>query len=117
MSEVLCALADLDATGAKEIIRTDGKVRATMFVVRHDGKVYGYVNSCPHVRLPLNWSDDVFFDAGHTYIVCANHAARFDVATGLCVRGPCKGQALTPVPVHIEGENVILPGPFPQPMW
>ena len=116
MTEVLCRLSDLDATGAKEIIRTEGSIRAAIFVIRYKGRVYAYVNSCPHVRLPLNWNDDVFFDAGGQYILCGNHAARFEAATGLCLRGPCKGQSLTPVPVAIEDDNIRLTGPFPMPV-
>lgn len=116
MTDVLCRLSDLDATGAKEIVRTEGNRRATIFVVRQNGRVYGYVNSCPHVRLPLNWTDDQFLDLSRDYIACANHAARFEIATGLCVRGPCKGKSLTPVPVTVAGDDIRLTGPFPPPM-
>ncbi len=31
----------------------------------------------------------------------------FDVATGKCIRGPCKGQSLTPFPVVIEGDAIL----------
>lgn len=113
MSDILCRLADLDATGAKEIVRQEGSRRSTVFVIRYEGGIHAYVNSCPHVRLPLNWKDDVFFDASGRYILCANHSARFDIATGQCVRGPCKGQSLTPVTIAVEADAVVLRQPFP----
>jgi nitrite reductase/ring-hydroxylating ferredoxin subunit len=107
-TDVLCRLDELAATGAKEIVRQDGESRATIFVVMYEGRVYSYVNSCPHARLPLNWSDGVFFDSSGRHLLCANHSARFDVASGQCVRGPCHGQSLTPVAVMIDGESVVL---------
>ncbi|MBM3514842.1 MAG: Rieske (2Fe-2S) protein [Alphaproteobacteria bacterium] len=113
MSEILCRLADLNANGAKEIVRQDGNRRATMFVVRYEGRTHAYVNSCPHARLPLNWNDDVFFDSTGRYILCANHSARFDAASGQCVSGPCKGLSLTPVEIAVDGDAVVLRQPFP----
>ena len=107
MSRHLCTLADLDATGGKEVIWVENDQRTSVFVVRYQDRIYGYVNSCPHARLPLNWRDDAFFDNDGLYLFCANHAASFDVATGVCVRGPGKGKSLTPYPVRIEGQNVI----------
>jgi nitrite reductase/ring-hydroxylating ferredoxin subunit len=107
MTRVLCRLADLEATGAKEIIRDIAGERLSVFVLRHGARVLAYVNSCPHARLPLNWRDDRFFDVSGQYILCANHAATFDIATGQCVRGPCKGQALAAYPVEIDGDSVV----------
>jgi nitrite reductase/ring-hydroxylating ferredoxin subunit len=110
MTRALCALADLDATGAKEIVREHQGERLSVFVVRSGGRVFAYVNSCPHARLPLNWREDRFFDTTGQYLLCANHAAIFDIATGQCVRGPCKGKALTEYPIAIDGELVLDAG-------
>lgn len=107
MSRILCALAELDATGAKEIVFDDNGERVSVFVVKHNGAVRGYINSCPHARLPLNWRDDQFFDVTRLYLLCANHSAYFDIQTGQCVRGPCKGKSLTPYRVAIEGSKVL----------
>ena len=46
-ARVLCAVADLDATGAKEIVLTKDDGRYPVFVVKVDSGVLGYVNSCP----------------------------------------------------------------------
>lgn len=107
MTRILCNRADLEATGAKEIIFEQDGQRISVFVVKHADKIVGYVNSCPHARLPLNWRDDHFFDVTGLYLLCANHSAFFDIATGQCVRGPCKGQALTPYPVAFDGQKIV----------
>lgn len=107
MSRVLCAVSDLDATGAKEIVLERDGGLYPVFVIRAAGRVTGYVNSCPHARLPLNWRPDAFFDVSGTYLFCTGHGAHFDPLTGLCVRGPCKGQSLTPYAVRVEGGVVV----------
>jgi nitrite reductase/ring-hydroxylating ferredoxin subunit len=101
MTNALCTLADLEATGAKEVILTKDAQRISVVVASFQGHVYAYVNSCPHARLPLNWRDDQFFDPSGQYLFCANHAASFDVATGQCVRGPGKGKVLNPFPIRV----------------
>jgi nitrite reductase/ring-hydroxylating ferredoxin subunit len=107
MARILCQLKDLDATGAKEIVLDQDGARVPVFVVKFGDHVLGYVNSCPHVRLPLNWKEDSFFDISRTYLFCANHGAHFDVMSGICLRGPCKGQSLKPYPVRIDGDQII----------
>jgi nitrite reductase/ring-hydroxylating ferredoxin subunit len=107
MARVLCRLEDLDATGAKEIVLNKDGARVPVFVLKYHEHILGYVNSCPHVRLPLNWTADVFLDVSGTYLFCANHGAHFDVMSGACVRGPCKGQSLTPYSVRVEGDVIV----------
>lgn len=109
MPRVLCALADLDGAGAKEIrLQRDG-APYSIFVVRDHAGVRAFENSCPHARLPLNVEADRFFDAGRTVLVCANHGAHFDPVTGMCLRGPCKGERLRIFPVTTDAESVLIP--------
>lgn len=110
MTRALCDVGDLDATGAKDIVFTDeAGARISVFVVKHDDTILGYVNSCPHARLPLNFHDDQFFDVSRQYLLCANHSAYFDIKTGQCIMGPCKGKALTSYPVQvIEGKIIAV---------
>ncbi len=105
--QILCRLQDLDTTGAKEIVLERDGARVPVFVVQYGPHVLGYMNSCPHARLPLNWREDAFLDMSGTYLFCANHGAHFDVATGKCIRGPCKGQSLTPFPVSVDGDTIV----------
>ena len=108
---VLCRLADLEATGAKELTVDDAGIKHAIFVVRHDGGVKGYFNACPHARLPLNNEPDRFLDIGGSFLVCVNHGAHFDVMSGLCFRGVCKGASLKNFPVRLEGDNIIATDP------
>jgi nitrite reductase/ring-hydroxylating ferredoxin subunit len=105
--EVLCRQEDLNATGAKEIVLARDGGRFPVFVVRFAGRILGYVNSCPHARLPLNFKDDTFLDFSGSFLFCANHGAHFDALTGKCIRGPCKGQSLTPFPVRLAGDMIV----------
>ena len=105
--EVLCALADIASPGAKGfVVERDGAKRR-VFVVRRGSKVFGYVNSCPHVGAPLNIEDDKFLDMFNGNILCANHFALFEFKTGLCIRGPCLGRRLETFPVRVCDGNVI----------
>lgn len=111
----LCRPADLDATGAKEVIVHVNGVRHSVVVVKDGAAIRAYVNSCPHARTPLNWAEDKFFDLSGTYLLCATHGAAFDIGSGRCMRGPAKGQSLTPVPVRLENDEIVtdvaaLPG-------
>lgn len=82
-----------------------GERRVACFVVRHDGVVRAYVNSCPHARTELDWQPGEVFDESGLYLICATHGATFDPSSGLCVAGPCRGDRLYPVPVlEVDGE-------------
>lgn len=78
----------------------------TLFFVRYQGQVRGYVNRCAHVGVELDWENSFFTRAGDL-IMCARHGATYEPDTGVCVGGPCKGGRLTPVDVEemIDGEG------------
>ncbi|MBV8049206.1 MAG: Rieske 2Fe-2S domain-containing protein [Paludibacterium sp.] len=67
------------------------------FVVRYQGKVYGYLNACRHVPVQLDWREGEIFDLSGHYLICSMHGARYLPDSGVCVAGPCKGQRLIPV--------------------
>lgn len=65
--------------------------------------VAAFINRCPHAGTPLNMFPDAsFYDRTGKFLLCGTHGALFEPAGGLCVRGPCSGQSLTPVPVELE---------------
>ena len=68
------------------------------FAIRYAGRVYAYLNRCPHNGTPLDWVEGDFFDETGRYLVCATHGALFDPETGKCLKGPCVNQALTRCP-------------------
>lgn len=101
---VLCKLADLEATGAKGI-----NLGGTgIFVVRSAEGIFGYVNRCPHIGVPLEMEPDEFISKFGNEIICSTHGARFRIEDGTCVSGPCSGERLSPIAVRVENENVIL---------
>mgnify|MGYP001187792700 CR=1 FL=1 len=81
-----------------------------MFVVRHQGVLYGWVNSCPHIPgAPMAWKKDAYLDASGQHVCCHAHGALFEPDTGLCVQGPCRGAHLMPVPgLHEENGALYL---------
>ena len=58
-----------------------------------DGSVVSILNYCPHAGGPLNMLPDRFFSRDG-YLMCTRHGAKFEARDGLCVAGPCTGDAL-----------------------
>ena len=79
---------------------------ATGFVVRYQGKVYGYLNRCAHVPIELDWSKGEFFESSGFYLMCSTHGAIYVPQSGQCVGGPCKGGRLRPIAVHEENDKI-----------
>jgi nitrite reductase/ring-hydroxylating ferredoxin subunit len=80
----------------------------TVLLVRHGGEVYGWVDACPHHGgTPMAWRKDAYLNHDSTRIVCAAHGAQFDIASGVCVLGPCLGQSLQRVGLAITRDRNI----------
>ena len=75
---------------------------AYLFAVKRNDRVYLYRNSCPHLGTPLEWEEDRFLDNDGSLIQCSTHGALFEIETGRCLAGPCKGQYLQVVPYLLE---------------
>ena len=101
----LCRLSEIPDPGGKGFAPPD---RPRFFVVRAGGLLRGYVNSCPHQGVNLDWRPDTFLTVERDLIQCATHGARFIIDTGECVAGPCIGRSLTPVAVDVAGDWVVL---------
>jgi nitrite reductase/ring-hydroxylating ferredoxin subunit len=81
-------------------------VGATGFVVRHGGRVFGYLNRCAHVPIALDWSEGEFFDSSKLYLMCSTHGAIYVPETGACAGGPCRGGRLKPIAVRESDDRV-----------
>lgn len=103
---VLCRISDLEPQESRTFTFTEGTLRFQMFVQRWGDEIYAYKNSCPHVRLPLDYRPGRFLDIDNNYLHCANHGALFRVEDGKCIKGPCKGKYLTPIHVVRDGDAV-----------
>ncbi len=106
-------LAPLDAI-------TDGKARNFVlqmragrfhgFVVRRGDTVFGYVDRCPHMGLPLAQVLDDYLTPRGDLIACSWHSALFEIDSGACVGGPCGGAQLTPWPVAVVDGMIVTAG-------
>jgi nitrite reductase/ring-hydroxylating ferredoxin subunit len=105
----LCRLEDIPDGGAKGFAAAPGGFTG-LFAVRKGDRVFVYVNSCPHIGLPLEPLPDRFLDTRKQAIICAAHGARFRIEDGVCLTGPCIGEVLDAVPVRIEDGRVVVPG-------
>lgn len=98
----LCRLDDIEEPGARNFVVQVKEAYFHGFAVREGGKVYGYVDRCPHAGLPLARTLDGYLTDRKDLIVCAWHGALFRPDDGVCVGGPCAGSRLTPWPLRVE---------------
>ena len=58
-ARVICAADALrdGGPGVRFTLPVDGK-SASAFVVRYDGRVYAYLNSCAHIPVELDWMEE-----------------------------------------------------------
>ena len=106
---VLCRLDDIADGDSRGFAPAPGAFTG-LFAVRRGARVFVYVNSCPHLGLPLDPAPNRFLDAKRAAIVCSAHGARFRVEDGECFSGPCYGESLEAVVVRVDAEGrVIVP--------
>ena len=84
------------------------KYRVDAFLVNEDGNFHAYVNRCRHMPTPLDFIRDQFLSEDGKYLMCYTHGALYEFATGLCVSGPCKGEALYRLPVRIDRGEILV---------
>ena len=77
-----------------------------LFVLRHQGRVLAYLNSCPHRQVPPEFLPDQFLDEDKQFIQCATHGALFTIENGLCISGPCNNQSLVSLYVEERDEKI-----------
>ncbi len=84
-----------------------GEFESEALLINYQGALFAYVNRCPHIGISLDWVDNQFFTVDQRYLMCANHGAIFEPATGECVWGPCLGASLQKLEIEIDGEKVF----------
>jgi nitrite reductase/ring-hydroxylating ferredoxin subunit len=106
---VLCRLDEIPEGESRGFLPAPGGFTG-LFAIRKGERVFVYVNSCPHLGLPLDPAPHRFLDAKRTAIVCSAHGARFRIEDGECTSGPCYGESLEAVAARIDAEGrVIVP--------
>jgi nitrite reductase/ring-hydroxylating ferredoxin subunit len=106
LSRVLCRLTDIPDGESRGFGPVPGAFTG-LFAVRRGARVFVYVNSCPHIGLPLDPAPDRFLDAKKAAIVCSAHGARFRIEDGQCISGPCYGEGLEAVPFTLDPDGTI----------
>lgn len=84
------------------------KYRVDAFVINDQGSFHAYVNRCRHMTTPLDFMRDQFLSEDRQHLMCYTHGALYEPATGLCIAGPCKGESLYRLPVHVESGDVLV---------
>jgi nitrite reductase/ring-hydroxylating ferredoxin subunit len=110
----VCAFADVADGQSRVVIFGKDWTAFELIVVRTGEHVWGYVNECKHMPLPLNLLDDHAVETVKHHFLCDHHCARFRFSDGYCVEGPCEGQSLDAVPLAVRGSRVVIAG-APQP--
>jgi nitrite reductase/ring-hydroxylating ferredoxin subunit len=111
MTDALCLLEEIpDGTGRGFTLKSSARgdpQGLDILIVRSGDRAFGYVNSCPHARSPLDWTPDHFMSRDGRHIQCATHGALFEIETGRCISGPCVGKYLTSVPVIVADDGRV----------
>ena len=111
VTKALCRIEDIPDGGAIEVgvAAERDAVHDSLMLTRRGDSVRAYRNICPHAGRRLDWAPNQFL-IEDGYVICSAHGAMFQLASGECVSGPCRGASLAAVPVVIEAEQVFLTG-------
>ncbi len=99
-------LKDIPEHGGKDVLYKDGAFQVNIFVQRKAEDIYVYENRCPHAGTPLNMFGDKFLNMNKNALICRTHGALFDITTGLCTAGPCRGKYLRPVDFEVRDDGL-----------
>lgn len=107
MSQYLCKTAEIGENGMEVRVGTASNMHYIM-LFRHAGVIRAWFNTCPHRGLPMNCGPGQFLLSRDNLLICAQHGARFELDTGQCVHGPCRGERLRAVEIRLEEDAVWL---------
>ncbi|MEJ2043588.1 MAG: Rieske (2Fe-2S) protein [Reinekea sp.] len=100
----LCAVSDLNEGSSIGFHSHRGPV----FIVFYDGQIHIYKNRCPHRETNLEFLENQFLDDEGQLIQCSMHGALFEIKTGRCLSGPCRGDSLSKLDFKIQNGKIIL---------
>lgn len=103
----LCRLDEIDPDIGKEVSAMVAGERIDIALFRSGDDVRAYLNICPHQGRALNWAPDRFLLGDDGNLVCPHHGACFDISTGECIAGPCKGASLSVFDVEVRHGEVL----------
>ena len=107
VGKALCRLHDIPDGGGTSVDAVLADVQENIVLMRQGEQVQAYLNICPHAGRQLDYAPGQFLLNKGT-LICAAHGASFNQSDGLCIAGPCKGESLRAVSVHVHGDEVFL---------
>ncbi len=107
---ILCEAASALKPGVPVLARLNS-TQSVILLRLDDCALIAWRNACPHMGIELDWEPRRLLTRNGRWMQCTGHGALFDPATGLCVRGPCAGEALIAMPVRIQDDKGLL-GPI-----
>jgi len=105
---VIARVEEMQPGSVKKFWLICRKYRIDGFLVNYRGDFRAYVNRCRHMTTPLDFVRYQFFTEDGRHLICMTHGALYDPMPGECVDGPCKGLSLYPLPVLVEGGEVLV---------
>lgn len=104
----ICENKDLEEQQPRSFSVTTEQGIVELFLLKQQDTIRAYLNSCPHLGIPLNWQPDEFLSLEGTHIQCSTHGALFTMEEGHCIVGPCVGQGLTPLTLEDQAGDIFL---------
>jgi nitrite reductase/ring-hydroxylating ferredoxin subunit len=101
-------IGELEPGSVKKFWLICQKYRIDAFLVNDQGQFHAYVNRCRHMPTPLDFIRDQFLSEDGRHLMCYTHGALYEFATGVCIDGPCKGEALYRLPVRVESGEILV---------
>jgi nitrite reductase/ring-hydroxylating ferredoxin subunit len=86
----------------------NGLPQEAILLLDHAGILRAYVNRCQHLPIPLDGGSGRFLTDDGNFLQCGTHGARYRLEDGLCVEGPCGGQALEALELELEGDGIVV---------
>ena len=84
-----------------------------ILLLRSGEELKAYANRCAHFGVPLAAKQAQMQFVPHVSLSCNVHYARYRWSDGVCDRGDCVGEALIPIPLHIDALGAIRIAPAP----
>ena len=107
MRKTLCRVDEVPEGGATSRDVESSTGGFSVLLTRSGGKVHAFHNECPHAGRRLDWAPGRFLVEAGT-LICAAHGAQFELDSGACIGGPCRGAGLTAIAVTFEDGEVQL---------
>jgi nitrite reductase/ring-hydroxylating ferredoxin subunit len=74
--------------------------RARSVLVGRVGEaLVAYANVCRHQAVPLDFGMDTAMADDGVHLLCHQHGALYRPNDGVCIAGPCRGEALVRLPI------------------